>query len=124
VEALVSALAGPRPAGDDPELFKRVLPMALGSEVDDEFVPLLLEQGGFQLSQPTLPRSVPIPKTTNMAIIGAGLAGIITALSADDAGVDYTIFDRNDEVGGTWLTTTYPESASTHRRRITRCRAK
>jgi cation diffusion facilitator CzcD-associated flavoprotein CzcO len=108
VEAVLSALAAPRRAGDDPELFKRLLPVALGSEVDDEFVPLLLEQGGFQLSQPTLPRTVPIPNTTNMAIIGAGLAGIITALAAADAGVDYAIFDRNDEVGGTWLTTTYP----------------
>ena len=45
---------------DDPELFKRLLPLALGSDVDDEFVPLLLEQGGFQLPQPTLPRTVPI----------------------------------------------------------------
>ena len=43
-----------------------------------------------------------------MAIIGAGLAGIIAALAAADAGVAYEIFDRNDEVGGTWLTTTYP----------------
>ena len=96
------------PAADDPELFARLLPLALGSDVDDEFVPLLLEQGGFQLSQPTLPRTVPIPETMNVAIIGAGLAGIIAALAAAEAGVAYEIFDRNDEVGGTWLTTTYP----------------
>ena len=43
-----------------------------------------------------------------VAIVGAGLAGIITALAAADAGVTYEIFDRNSEVGGTWLTTTYP----------------
>ena len=29
-------------------------------------------------------------------------------MAAADAGVAYQIFDRNDEVGGTWLTTTYP----------------
>ena len=56
-EALVDrhhrrARSGPRardavPA-DDPELFARLLPMALGSDVDDEYVTLLLEQGGFQ----------------------------------------------------------------------------
>ncbi len=95
-------------AVDDLEFFTRLLPLALGSDVDDEFVPLLLEQGGFQLSQPTLPRTVPIPETTTVAIIGAGLAGIITALAAAEAGVAYEIFDRNEEVGGTWLTTTYP----------------
>jgi cation diffusion facilitator CzcD-associated flavoprotein CzcO len=110
VEAIVEALDSARGAGaaDDRELFTRLLPLALGSEVDDEHVDLLLEQGGFVLSRPTLPRTVPIPDTVNVAIIGAGLAGIIAALAAADAGVAYEIFDRNDEVGGTWLTTTYP----------------
>jgi len=112
VNALMTALVAERPAStlpaDDRELFRRLLPLALGSEVDDEFVPLLLEQGGFQLSQPTLPRTVPIPETTNVAIIGAGIAGIIAALAAADAGIGYQIFDRNEEVGGTWFTTTYP----------------
>jgi cation diffusion facilitator CzcD-associated flavoprotein CzcO len=107
IDAVVAALGAERPA-DDPALFPRLLPVALGCEVDDEFVPLLLEQGGFRLSQPTLPRTVPIPDTTDVAIVGAGLAGIIAALAAADAGVGYQIFDRNDEVGGTWLTTTYP----------------
>jgi 4-hydroxyacetophenone monooxygenase len=112
VAAVVGALDAPRArdalAADDPGLFRRLLPLALGSDVDDEFVPLLLEQGGFQLSQPTLPRTVPIPETTTVGIVGAGLAGIIAALAAADAGVAFEIFDRNDEVGGTWLTTTYP----------------
>lgn len=112
VAAVVDALDAPRAVGaravDDLELFTRLLPLALGSDVDNEFIPLLLEQGGFQLSQPTLPRTVPIPETMTVAIIGAGLAGIITALAAAEAGVAYEIFDRNDEVGGTWLTTTYP----------------
>ncbi len=112
VTAVIDAINAPRPvdapAPDDPELFARLLPLALGSDVAAEFVPLLLEQGGFQLSQPTLPRTVAIPDTTSVAIIGAGLAGIISALAAADAGVKYQIFDRNDEVGGTWLTTRYP----------------
>nr|WP_181428144.1 NAD(P)/FAD-dependent oxidoreductase [Mycolicibacterium moriokaense] len=110
--AVVAALDAPRAEGalaaDDPELFTRLLRLALGTDVDDEFVPLLLEQGGFQLSQPTLPRTVPIPETMSVAIIGAGLAGIIAALAAAEAGIAYEIFDRNEEVGGTWLTTTYP----------------
>ncbi|MBV8785851.1 MAG: NAD(P)/FAD-dependent oxidoreductase [Mycobacterium sp.] len=112
VDEVIAAVRSPRGAkavpADDPDLFGRLLPLALGSEVDDEFVPLLLEQGGFHPSQPVLPRTVPIPETTNVAIIGAGIAGIIAALAAADLGVGYQIFDRNDEVGGTWLTTTYP----------------
>jgi 4-hydroxyacetophenone monooxygenase len=112
VAAVANALNAPRAAGalapNDPELFTRLLPLALGSDVDDEFVPLLLEQGGFQPPQPTRPRTVRIPETTTVAIIGAGLAGIIAALAAAEAGVVYEMFERNDEVGGTWLTTTYP----------------
>ncbi|OBJ67236.1 flavin-containing monooxygenase, partial [Mycobacterium colombiense] len=108
VAALVESPQASAPPIDDPELFRRLLPLALGSEVDDEFVPLLLEQGGFQLSRPTLPQTVPIPETTNVAIVGAGIAGIIAALASAEAGVGYEVFDRNGEVGGTWLTTTYP----------------
>lgn len=111
-EEIVAALGKPRPDGavpaDDRDLFIRLLPVALGSDVDDEQVDLLLEQGGFRPSSPTLPRTTPIPSTTTMAIIGAGLAGIAVALAAAEEGVKFQIFDRNDEVGGTWLTTTYP----------------
>lgn len=111
-DAVIEALTAQRRTGamatEDPELFTRLLPVALGSDVDAEHVPLLLEQGGFAPSQPTLSREVPIPDTVNVAIIGAGIAGINAALAAAEEGVSYQIFDRNDEVGGTWLTTTYP----------------
>src|ERR1700756_3198606 len=69
VQAVIDALDQPRrtdvvPAADR-ALFARLLPIALGSPVDDEQVDLLLEQGGFHRSQPTLPRTVPIPDTVN-----------------------------------------------------------
>lgn len=95
-------------AADDPELFARIAPLGLGGEVPDRYIPLLLEQGGFQKSQPTLPRDKEIPKTTKLAIIGGGMAGMTAAIAAADAGVDYEIFDRLDEVGGTWRLTVYP----------------
>ncbi|BBY66762.1 flavin-containing monooxygenase [Mycolicibacterium helvum] len=111
-DEIIAALGRPRPAGaiaaDDRELFAALLPIALGTDVDDEQVDLLLEQGGFRSSQPTLPRTTPIPSTMTMAIIGAGIAGIAVALAAAEEGVHFQIYDRNNEVGGTWLTTTYP----------------
>ena len=110
--AIIDSMSEPRrpdavPA-DDRELFARLLPLALGSEVPDEQVDLLLEQGGFQRAQPTLPRTASIPGTVKIAIVGAGIAGISVALAAAQESVRYEIFDRNAEVGGTWLTTTYP----------------
>jgi 4-hydroxyacetophenone monooxygenase len=112
VDAVIGALLAPRRTDgvpvDNPELFALLLPVVLGSAVDDEHIPLLWEQGGFQPSQPALPRTVAIPDTITVAIIGAGIAGINAALAAAEAGVAYEIFDRNGEVGGTWLTTKYP----------------
>src|SRR5690242_13279078 len=99
VDAVIDALNQPRRADPlaaaDRDLFARLLPIALGSEVDDEQVDLLLEQGGFHRSQPTLPRTVSIADTVNIAIIGAGIAGMSVALAAASEGVSYEIFDRN-----------------------------
>ncbi|AEF38258.1 monooxygenase [Mycolicibacter sinensis] len=112
VDAIAAALGAPRPQAalraDDPSLFARIAPLALGTEVDEEYVGLLLEQGGFQPSQPVLPRSATLPTGFKVVIIGAGIAGMAAALECSAAGIDYEIIDRNDEVGGTWYTTVYP----------------
>src|SRR5208283_5174120 len=112
VEAVAAALQSPRSAtavpADDLDLFARIASVALGGTVGAEYLPLLLEQGGFQPSQPVLPRTAKLPDGFRVAVIGAGIAGLTAALELADAGIDYQIFDRNDEVGGTWYTTTYP----------------
>ncbi|MFL0275618.1 NAD(P)-binding domain-containing protein [Mycobacterium sp. SMC-19] len=112
VEAVMAALDQPRPAGalpsDDPALFARIAPLALGTEVSAEYVGLLLEQGGFHPSQPVLPRTAELPTDFKVVIIGAGIAGMAAALECADAGIDFEIVDRNDEVGGTWYTAVYP----------------
>lgn len=112
VEAVVAALQGPRPVGvppaDDPGLFARIAPLALGSAVGEDYIGLLLEQGGFHPSQPVLPRTAKLPTGFKVVIIGAGIAGMAAALECAAAGIDYEIIDRNHEVGGTWYTTLYP----------------
>ncbi|ABK71859.1 flavin-containing monooxygenase [Mycolicibacterium smegmatis] len=112
VEAVVEAMNSPRPQSalpaDDQDLFLRIAPLALGTPVGPEYAGLLLEQGGFHPSQPVLPRTAKLPPDFKVVIIGAGIAGMAAALELADAGVDFEIIDRNDEVGGTWYTTTYP----------------
>jgi len=47
-----------------------------------------------------------------IAIIGAGFAGIGTAIQLEKAGIrSYTIFERASEIGGTWRDNTYPGAA-------------
>ncbi|MEE3066049.1 MAG: NAD(P)/FAD-dependent oxidoreductase [Actinomycetota bacterium] len=112
IQEIVAALRASRPAdalpADDPSLFARVAPVALGGEVGSEYLQLLLEQGGFQPSQPVLPRTAKLPNDFRVVIIGAGIAGITAALACTDAGIDFQIIERNAEVGGTWYTTAYP----------------
>src|SRR5271166_3729190 len=50
--------------------------------------------------------------TADIAIIGAGLAGLGMAIALDKAGRhDYVILEKASEVGGTWRENTYPGCA-------------
>lgn len=43
------------------------------------------------------------------AVIGAGMAGILSAIKLTEAGVDeFTVYEKADRVGGTWRENTYP----------------
>jgi cation diffusion facilitator CzcD-associated flavoprotein CzcO len=41
-------------------------------------------------------------------VIGAGLSGICAGIKLAEAGIDYTIIDAADDIGGTWHANTYP----------------
>ena len=43
-----------------------------------------------------------------VAVIGAGMSGLLAAHRLRQAGVDVTIFEKNADVGGTWFENTYP----------------
>jgi 4-hydroxyacetophenone monooxygenase len=47
-------------------------------------------------------------RSFHVAIIGAGPSGLAMAHELDRAGVRYTVFDINSDVGGTWYLNTYP----------------
>jgi cation diffusion facilitator CzcD-associated flavoprotein CzcO len=42
------------------------------------------------------------------AVIGAGMSGILAAVRLKQAGLDFTVFEKADRVGGTWRENTYP----------------
>src|SRR6476619_6942815 len=49
------------------------------------------------------------PRALRFAIIGAGMAGILSAIKLTEAGLtDFTIYEKADRFGGTWRENTYP----------------
>jgi cation diffusion facilitator CzcD-associated flavoprotein CzcO len=42
------------------------------------------------------------------AVIGAGMAGILSAIKLGEAGHEFTVYEKADRVGGTWRENTYP----------------
>src|SRR2546421_2955990 len=47
--------------------------------------------------------------TLRVAVIGAGMAGILSAIKLTEAGItDFTVYEKGDRVGGTWRENTYP----------------
>jgi 4-hydroxyacetophenone monooxygenase len=43
-----------------------------------------------------------------VAVIGAGMSGIVTAYRLKQAGVPFIVFEKNSDIGGTWYENTYP----------------
>ena len=44
-----------------------------------------------------------------LAVIGAGMAGILAAVRLSEAGLtDFTVYEKADGLGGTWRDNTYP----------------
>ncbi|TDE34659.1 flavin-containing monooxygenase [Antarcticimicrobium sediminis] len=43
-----------------------------------------------------------------VAVIGGGLAGIAAAYRLSQAGLDFTVYEKNPEIGGVWWNNTYP----------------
>lgn len=43
-----------------------------------------------------------------VVVVGAGLPGLFMAEKVKRAGIDFTVYEKSNEVGGTWRDNTYP----------------
>ncbi|CAN5204508.1 NAD(P)/FAD-dependent oxidoreductase [soil metagenome] len=79
--------------------------------VDEANIPLMIHELGLpsDLGAPdwTLAEIAP-GREFRVAIIGAGLSGIAAAHRVSQAGLDFEIFERADDLGGVWLANSYP----------------
>jgi 4-hydroxyacetophenone monooxygenase len=107
-----AASAAPLPALPDGELLKDMLSIAAGEPLGDEYLRMMSEE----LAPP--PEEAPLfdaaasalgaPADFRVLIIGAGMSGLCAAVRLAQAGVNFSIVEKNATVGGTWLENSYP----------------
>jgi 4-hydroxyacetophenone monooxygenase len=88
---------------------RRISQWLTGSASAEDYIPLVMEELAPFDSDPRAPAWHANGKTPfNVAIIGAGMSGILAAIRLKQAGVPFTIIEKNGDVGGTWLENIYP----------------
>jgi 4-hydroxyacetophenone monooxygenase len=99
------------PMGLPPEeLFIEMMSVCVGERVPPEYAPMMAEEMGF-VSRDTTWDAPPEPAALSgfhVVVIGAGVSGLCAAIRLEQAGVPYTVIEKNDAVGGTWLDNRYP----------------
>jgi 4-hydroxyacetophenone monooxygenase len=89
----------------EPERLVHMLSVSMGETVPPEYGPMLAAE----LAGDDDPvRDVEAPAGFRVLVIGAGLSGIAMGAGLARAGIEFTVLERAEDVGGTWLRHTYP----------------
>ncbi|MBB3600664.1 4-hydroxyacetophenone monooxygenase [Mycolicibacterium sp. BK556] len=95
------------PVQPAPEAVAEMLACAMVEDVPAEYGELLSEEMGFISRDVALPDEARDPDF-RVVIIGAGLSGLAMGIQLASAGVNFTILEKDDDLGGTWLENVYP----------------
>ena len=98
----------PQPVGAD--LLKEMMEWLVCEPVPDEYVPMMFEEmeldGRDARSGVTLDASARVEFP--VVVIGCGESGLLAGIRLKEAGIPFTIIEKNAGVGGTWWENTYP----------------
>jgi len=96
----------PEPEPVSPDLLKKMMAFLVCQEVPDEYVPMMLEE--MELSGSDDRALPPKPTDVDVVVIGLGMSGLLAAIRLQEAGIPYTVVEKNAGVGGTWWENSYP----------------
>ncbi len=95
-------------ADPDPELLVEMMSVSLGETVPPEYAGMIRADLAQRTETATAAPKIAPPPGFRVIIIGAGMSGICAAVRLREAGVPFTIIEKHDSVGGTWLENRYP----------------
>jgi 4-hydroxyacetophenone monooxygenase len=95
----------------DAELLE-MLDYVAGAKMHPRYIGLIKEELGTDGDARVFEWQQPVEKQTLEAfpvvIIGAGMSGLLMGLRLKQAGIPFTIIEKNDGIGGTWFENRYP----------------
>ena len=101
----------PPPPSPGPDELHAMIEFLVGPATDEWYEVLREELAleGADHRAPTWSAADIAPETPwRVAVIGAGMSGLLAAHRLRQAGVEVTIYEKDDDVGGTWYENTYP----------------
>jgi len=99
----------PPPPG--PELIREMMSWLVCEDVPEEYVPMMLEELELDGADP---RRVDVDAPAEakdafpVVVIGCGQSGLLAGIRLQEAGIPFTIIEKNSGAGGTWYENTYP----------------
>lgn len=101
----------PEPDPVSPALLHEMMAWLVCEDVPEEYVPLLLEE--MELDGRDSRRIDPVGTDEERAafpvvVIGCGESGLLAGIRLKEAGIPFTIVEKNAGVGGTWWENSYP----------------
>ena len=96
-----------------PSCWRKMVDAAVGAHVPEAYYAMIYDELNFdgKDAKTVQWRKEPARHSSprfKVLVIGAGFSGIAMGAKLKEAGYDFTIVEKNDNVGGTWYENTYP----------------
>ncbi|MBA3811991.1 MAG: NAD(P)-binding domain-containing protein [Caulobacteraceae bacterium] len=103
----------PLPPPPSPATVRRMMDWVAGADIPARYAPFLTEElalDGTDAKAPdwSSPKLRAAGAKMKVIVVGAGMSGLLAGIRLGQAGIDFTIVEKDADVGGTWLENVYP----------------
>jgi 4-hydroxyacetophenone monooxygenase len=101
----------PEPEPLSAELVHEMMGWLVCEDVPAEYVPMLMEEmefDGTDSRRVDVPADLAARQAFPVVVIGCGQSGLLAGIRLKEAGIPFTIIEKNSGVGGTWWENSYP----------------